>query len=232
MTAREENSEFPYEIACGKAMEEIRKCPELDVTVAEFGHISTTLGDVGRAFDGMAEYYDLPLSGRVRGHFFRHNDIETYWRSARPDSALVGEFGLTHLYRSVVEKHLADTWEGTDDAERELHGELRIFDDTPHTGSGRMATLRAAPGTTDPEIWFFDMREGALEMDIDYPTYLDTLLITKGTIGWQYLYCEAGFGDPGFTPIVDGLREMLDVFPRLFPDHDYSDLRARLQERM
>ncbi|MCZ1017579.1 hypothetical protein [Streptomyces noursei] len=223
---------FPYEKILAKTVEEMQKCPDLNVTVAEFGELSPPLDDLDCVFDNMAEHYDLPLSQRIRDRFFRHDEIETYWRSSRPDSALVGEFSLTHVYRSVAEKHLSDIWEGADETERELYGELRIFDDTPHTGSGRMATLRVTPGSTDPEIWFFDMREGPLEMDLDYPAYLDSLILTKGTIGWQYLFCDAGFGDPGFTPIAEGLKEMLDVFPQLFPGHDYSGLQARLQERM
>ncbi|MFI8997172.1 hypothetical protein [Streptomyces sp. NPDC053542] len=231
MTKNEDSVEFAYEGLCAKAMEEIAQCSELEVLTAEFGVISTPLDDVDRVFRNMTRRHELPLSDKIREKFFRHNEIEAFWQSSNPESELVGEFCLTHVYRSVVEKQLDVIWEGKDDEERELHSELRIFDDTPRSGSGRLAALRATPGTTDPEIWFFDMRDGAMEMDLDYGTYLDTLLVTKGTIGWQYLFCDAGYGHPGFTPLVNGLKEMLEVFPRLFPDYDYSDLRARLEER-
>ncbi|WP_091099661.1 hypothetical protein [Micromonospora citrea] len=91
--------------------------------------------------------------------------------------------------------------------------------------------MRATPGASDPEIWFHDLRDGALRMDLDYPGYLEALLVTKGVIGWQYLYCAPEDCGMGFFPLVDGLAEMLDVFPRLFPHHDYADLAARLRER-
>ncbi|MFG2290018.1 hypothetical protein ACGFOU_28580 [Streptomyces sp. NPDC048595] len=232
MTNINTSDEFPYEGRCAKALKELKECPQLDVSEANFGSITEPLDDADDIFESLAEWHELPLDSEVRKNFFRFNEIEAYWCSSHPDSEMIGEFSLTHLYGSVEEKHMDDIWEGNDDWERELYGELRIFDDTPRSGTGRMATLRATPGTTNPEIWFFDMRAGAMEMDLDYRTYLDTLLITKGAIGWQYLFCDEGYGHPGFTPLADGLKEMLDTFPRLFPDYDYSELQARLRERM
>ncbi|KDN77075.1 hypothetical protein DF19_12830 [Streptomyces olindensis] len=227
----EARNEFPYEERCAATLREIESCPEFEVYDARLGDISPPLDEAPRIFDKLANRHGLSFGQEARDHFFRFDEVETYWRLNRPDSELVGEFHLTHVYRSVMENGLHHTWEGTDDEERALHRELKVFDDTPRTGSGRMAMLRARRGTTDPEIWYFDMHEGAMLMDLGYADYLDTLLITKGTIGWQYLYCSAGFGDPGFTPLADGLKEMLDVFPRLFPEYDYSDLKARLRER-
>ncbi|MFE2637822.1 hypothetical protein ACFXKX_09640 [Streptomyces scopuliridis] len=229
MNPDEKNHTFPFEERCARTLGEIHSSSGISVAEARFGAIPRLLDDPAFVFESLAEDDGLPFSPAVQRYFFRFGDIAAYWRSPDPDSELVGEFHLTHLYSTSLMSH---TWEGTDDWERDLYQELRIFDDTPRTGTGYMATLRAPRGTTDPEIWFFDMHYGVMEMDLDYGTYLDTLLVTKGTIGWQYLFCDAGFGDPGFTPVAKGLKEMLEVFPRLFPDHDYTDLRARLQERM
>ncbi|NUP16886.1 MAG: hypothetical protein HOZ81_12420 [Streptomyces sp.] len=109
--------------------------------------------------------------------------------------------------------------------------EIKTFEEGPE--SGRLAALRV-PMDVSPggEVWFFDMRQGAIPMELDYPAYLENLLVTKGVIGWQYLYCAPEDCGMGFFPIVDGLTEMLDVFPRLFPAHDYTDLRARLEARL
>lgn len=186
---------------------------------------------MSRVFEKLTRRHELPFNAAIRERFFRFDNIEAYWRSSNPESKIVGEFNLTHLYRSVLGKQMDPAWEEEDDEEPELYSELRVFDETPRTGSGRMAALRATPGTTNPEIWFFDM-QGALEMDLDYATYLDTLLITKGTVGWQYLFCAAGLTTPGFAATVKGIKEMLQVFPQLFPDYDYSDLGARLEERV
>ncbi|MFD5846652.1 hypothetical protein [Streptomyces chartreusis] len=229
MNPDEKDQVFPFEQRCASTFEEIQNSPELTVWEARFGEIPKHLDDPGFVFESLAEDYDLPFGPAVQRYFFRFNRIVAYWQSTEPDSELVGEFQLTHLYSTRLMSH---TWEGADERERALYRELRIFDDTPQTGSGRLAALRARSGTTDPEIWFFDTRQGAMEMDLDYATYLDTLLITKGTVGWQYLFIDASVGDPGFTPVAQGVKEMLDTFPRLFPQHDYTDLQTRLRERM
>jgi hypothetical protein len=223
---------YPFEVSSARALQEISDCSALSVSEVRFGKISRTREESSRAFRTLDELYGIPFSPRVREYYFRFNEIETYWRSSNPELELVGEIHLTHLSRSVIENRLHLIWEGEGDRERELHKELKFFDDTPRTGSGHMALLRVPPGTADPEIWFFDMRQGAMPMDLDYGSYLDTLLITKGTIGWQYLYCDTGPGDPGFAPVSRGLRQMLDIFPGLFPDYDYSDLQTRLEERL
>lgn len=222
---------YPFEARCANILQQIEQTAEFEVHRAQFDEIVHLLDVAEHVFEDLAEDDGLPFSPRVRECFFRYGAIEAAWRSRRPDTALVGEFKLHHI-TSALSNRMDKIWKGEDDSERALYSELRIFDDTPQTGSGRMALLRATPGTTDPEVWFFDMRQGAMPMELDYPAYLETLLVTKGVIGWQYLYCEPELCGEGFFPCVDALTEMLDVLPRLFPDHDYTDLRARLEERL
>ncbi|GAA4627997.1 hypothetical protein GCM10023196_042530 [Actinoallomurus vinaceus] len=228
MNPDEESYSFPFEERCARTLGEIRHSSGLIVSEALFGAIHGPIDDFEFVFKSLAEDDGLPFSPAVQRYFFRCGEIAAQWQSPDPDFELAGEFHLTHLYITSLMSH---TWEGSDNWERDLYRELRVFDDTPRTGTGYLAALRAAHGTTDPEIWFFDMHRGVMEMDLDYGTYLDTLLVTKGTIGWQYLFCDTGMPDPGFAPVAKGLKEMLEVFPQLFPDHDYADLRARLRER-
>jgi hypothetical protein len=69
-------------------------------------------------------------------------------------------------------------------------------------------------------------------MDIDYCQYLRTLAITKGTYGWQKLCRDiASLDEDDMSGIRADMAEMLEVFPALFPDHDYEPLRIRLAER-
>ncbi|MET9833111.1 hypothetical protein ABZ078_28295 [Streptomyces sp. NPDC006385] len=220
-----------FEKRCARVFREMCDAPGVNVSEAEFGEIRSPFDDPAVIFRRLESSKSLPLGSEVQRNFFRFHEIKMYWRSSRPDSHMVGEFHLTHLYRSVAGNHVSNTREGKTDRERELYDELRIFDDTPSTGTGRLTALRVVNGSSNPEIWFFDMRPRTLPMDLDYGAYLDTLLATKGTIGWQYLFCDVEFGDPGFTPVVKGLAEMLEVFPQLFPDYDYSDLKARFRER-
>ncbi|MEV5342172.1 hypothetical protein AB0K93_27385 [Streptomyces sp. NPDC052676] len=223
---------YPFEEHCAKVIRELRGCAEIAVSRAQFGEIPYGFDEAGPVFRDLAEDDDLPFGPRIRARYFRHGSIQAHWRSNRPDSRLVGEFRLAHLLTTVLGQRMDVIWKGEDDTERFLYPELRYFDDTPRTGAGRMALMRVTPGTTDPEIWFFDTRQGAMPMQLDYAGYLDALMVTKGVMGWQYLYCEPVYCGLGFASSAAGLREMLDVFPRLFPDHDYTDLRARLEERL
>ncbi|MFJ4276560.1 hypothetical protein [Streptomyces massasporeus] len=231
MTENDEALEFPFEQRCASLFRGLRGINEFHVSKAEFGRLSKLMRDPEKVFASLAEDDDLPLSPRVQEYYFRHKEISLSWRPVDEDSEMIAEFHLSHVMRAVAQNHLGDIWEGDDDSQRALHEELRVFDDTPRTGTGRMAALRASRGATDPEIWYFDMREGAMPMELDYAGYLDTLLITKGVIGWQYLYCEPEYSGLGFIPLADGLKDMLEIFPRLFPEHDYTDLRARLEAR-
>ncbi|WP_159054608.1 hypothetical protein [Streptomyces dysideae] len=228
----EEEFRYPFEERCARVLQEIRETAEFDVHRAQLDEIVYLFDVRETVFEELAEEDGLPLSRRVQEYFFRYGAVEAAWRSRRPDTALVGEFKLHHIMSAVANKRMTKFWKGENEAERALYNDLRIIDDTPQTGSGRMALLRAAPGVTDPEVWFFDMRQGAMRMELDYPGYLEALLVTKGVIGWQYLYCEPELCGEGFIPLEDGLSEMLDVLPRLFPDHDYTDLRVRLEERL
>ncbi len=69
-------------------------------------------------------------------------------------------------------------------------------------------------------------------MDITYCQYLDALLLTKGTYGWQYLYTDISLRRGDFDETVRYLRGMLEVFPEIFPQHDYRELRERLEARL
>ncbi|GAB3430423.1 hypothetical protein [Actinophytocola sediminis] len=222
---------YPFEERCAGVLRQLRETDEFEVERAELGEVVYALDVAERVFEDLVEEDDLPLSQRVREYFFRYGAIRAAWRSGRADSRLVGEFHLNHITTAVSSRRLDKVWQGEDDRERALHRELRWIDDTPVTGSGRGALLRAVPGATDPEIWFFDMRVGAMRTELDYPGYLEALLITKGVIGWQYLYCDPADCGLGFFPLSQGLAEMLAVFPRFFPEHDYTELHARLDKR-
>ncbi|MFE7070740.1 hypothetical protein ACFU96_11705 [Streptomyces sp. NPDC057620] len=232
MTQQDAEFIFPYEQRFSAVFQELKGAEGLHVGKADFGRLSKLMQDPGPVFDTLAENHDLPLGEEFQKCYFRYKEIWASWRPRDENSEIVGEFRLCHVMRAVTQNHMDDVWDGDDASQRALYGELRVFDDTPRTGTGRMAALRAVPGATDPEIYFYDLRDGVMRMDLDYAGYLDTLLLTKGVIGWQYLYCRPELCGMGFVPLVKGLQEMLETFPVLFPDHDYTDLRSRLQERL
>lgn len=222
---------FYFERRCEKVFSELRGAADVEVKVAQFGDLSPLLSDPAIVFESMTKD-GLPLGDEVQEYFFRPDEITAYWRLPLEESALIGEFRFCHVMRAVTENYLSDTWEGDDEEESNLYEELRVFDDTPRTGTGRMAALRATIGTTDPEIWFFDLRDGAMKMELDYASYLDAALTTKGVIGWQYLFCAPEDCGTGFASAAKRLKRMLTHLPQLFPDYDYSDLQTRLEERL
>ncbi|OKI38305.1 hypothetical protein A6A29_10030 [Streptomyces sp. TSRI0281] len=93
----------------------------------------------------------------------------------------------------------------------------------------------------DPlEIWYSAIADiggdpylpGFIKMNITYCQYLDAMILTKGTYGWQYLYTDISLSRGDFHETVKYLQGMLSVFPEIFPQHDYGDLRARLEARL
>ncbi|MEV0701148.1 hypothetical protein AB0I53_25015 [Saccharopolyspora sp. NPDC050389] len=81
-------------------------------------------------------------------------------------------------------------------------------------------------------MWFDTTTEGHHRLDLDYAGYLEALRITKGTFGWQFLFADVSLSDDEFDVTCQFMEIMLDVFPKLFPEHDYEPLRARLAERV
>ncbi|WP_190822746.1 hypothetical protein [Saccharopolyspora pogona] len=71
-----------------------------------------------------------------------------------------------------------------------------------------------------------------VKLDLTYGEYMDALLATKGTRGWEFLFASIELGKPDFRDIVANLRNMLEVFPRLFPTYDYTPFRDRLAARL
>jgi hypothetical protein len=103
---------------------------------------------------------------------------------------------------------------------RKVGDQLRVIDDRPDSGTGHQATLRLQPGDSDPQLWYFHLGLGTLRMGINYQEYLDALILTKGTSGWQFLFCDITKElrkTYDFDVASPHMKTMLDVFPELFP---------------
>ncbi|MET7622691.1 hypothetical protein [Streptomyces sp. NPDC005408] len=110
--------------------------------------------------------------------------------------------------------------------------ELRIFDQAPFGGAGQATGLRVPPKGDRLEIWHYVSTCTELHrLNLDYGTYLETLLITKGAWGWQYLFADVDLTGREYHDAASNLAAMFEAFPVLFPDHDYEPLRARWRER-
>lgn len=231
---------------------ELRSTEGIEVYHATEGPLATWLTGPEHALDVIRKADGIPLAPELFDDFHRHDELHCYWRGAGSDSTIGGEFWLTHLVNVAVghvPAELPDTvWPlgargdygavcdvsevyGPDEEERVLHG----FDGQGLTGNGALAgftvsdddecaTLEGTPG--HPEIWFSVNTDGTLvRLDLTYTEYLETLLLTRGLHGWQYLY--AAPDDPGFGHYGTDLGPRLDFLERTFPDDDFSPLRAR-----
>lgn len=173
----------------------------------------------------------------------RFTDLGAQWviprLGDRPE--IDGEFSLIHLHDvlSQVEGGPVTIAEPTE-FQLQFLSELRIIDHTPRSGSGKIAYVRIRRDVTPLEIWYSALADiggdpfppGYIKMEITYCQYLDALLLTKGAYGWQYLYADMSLRRGDFQEAVGYLRGMLELFPSLFPRHDYTGLRERLEERL
>ncbi|WP_046495246.1 hypothetical protein [Streptomyces odonnellii] len=218
-----------------RILNELQDATEVQVFYEERGDIEEAVGEAPNAFALLEEWHGIRLAPELQRVFLRFDGISSHWSFTRGESSLSGEFSLRHLSAAMFAtgEHLIH--EEVDAERRVLYSEFRIFDEHPRTGAGTLAALRVPPtatGLLSPEIWYYDSSDSELRLDLDYAQYLDTLLVTKGTNGWQYLYADVDLTDTGLGGVADDLSTMLDVFPKLFPAYDYSDLRARLEERL
>ncbi|MFI6289616.1 hypothetical protein ACIBCM_33610 [Streptomyces sp. NPDC051018] len=95
-------------------------------------------------------------------------------------------------------------------------------------GSGpRTASSSTRPGA--PRSGTPSTPSGTLvRLDLSYPEYLETLLLTRGLHGWQNLFADPH--DPGFPEYFHlDVGPRLDFIARAFPHDDFSALRARYE---
>jgi hypothetical protein len=117
------------------------------------------------------------------------------------------------------------------DFEKELSEQFLLIDDFPEGGTDAYVALRLRPAD-DPEIWYHEAERGALRLDLDYCTYLRMLAVTKGAVGWHFLFADISLSDSEFSSYAEPLKDMLTVLPVLFPDDSYAPLRERLAARL
>ncbi|MFJ2202817.1 hypothetical protein ACIQPP_49155 [Streptomyces violaceusniger] len=90
------------------------------------------------------------------------------------------------------------------------------------------------------EIWYCDIADiggdpyppGYIKLDLSYSQYLEAPLLAKGVFGWQYLYAKMSLRDTSWSNVRNRLKVMVDVFPELFPQYDYTELRERFEARL
>ncbi|MFC4908791.1 hypothetical protein [Actinomadura gamaensis] len=161
--------------------------------------------------------------------FVRFRGLGRQWTTTEP--GVGGEFFLTSLAHAKPQAYDSwiDPWEG---GKRFPSAELRIIDEHPVTGTGNFAGIRLRPGGGEPELWWSTIRYADWRLDIGYREYLDTLLLTRGAFGWQFLFTRAPLATEEFDLVRARLERTLDALPGLFPEDDYTHLKRRFEERL
>ncbi|WP_405608347.1 hypothetical protein [Streptomyces sp. NBC_01508] len=213
-------------------MDELGNSSDIRVLAENRGPLVTAYGDAQTVAEKLVQRFGVVLDASLQSHFLRFRNLACQWQTTSADRPLTGEFGLKNLYTSITTGPLEILRDFPSEADRRLASGLRLLDDQPEGGAGSFAALRIQPGRSFPEVWYFTVAHGFQELDIGYADYLDLLLTTKGVYDWQYLFADVSLRETECNHVRNRLTGMLNLFPGIFPECDYSDLRARLRERM
>ncbi|SED48094.1 hypothetical protein [Streptomyces melanosporofaciens] len=239
------------------SLRELVNCPYIDVEHEEVEQLTPPLADLPPPADFNEKWRGVQLDGDIVSRGLRFTELGACWSTMTGEDyddvsedveadrlieseppEIRGEFFLRSIH-DILSQPAGPADPVETEFQRTFLSELRVMDQTPRSGAGMLTYLRLKPGTSPLEIWYSDIAAigappypgGFIQMDITYSEYLDALLLTKGTYGWQYLYTDISLAD-GFSDTVDYLEGMLSLFPQIFPNHDYSDLRVRLEARL
>ncbi|MFE6767750.1 hypothetical protein [Streptomyces griseus] len=213
--------------------EELKNCENINILGYEKGPLAEYLGTPDEALALLKESHGVSLDPKFKASFHRFSRLGIHWRGASENSAVGGEFYLVHLLNAIIGGRPADLASSrSSEKEAALYSDFRIFDSQPRGGVGTFAALRLRDGTDEPEIWYFHMNHGSTRMEIDYQEYLNNLLLTRGAYYWQYLFTDTPADYYHSNEITSGLRRAIEFLSDVFPNNDYSDLRARLHDRL
>ncbi|MET9685637.1 hypothetical protein [Streptomyces coeruleorubidus] len=243
----------PNEQAHLNSLHEIMNCPAFDADCGDTDQLAPPPSGLPPLTDFNEKWEGVELDETIRSHSLRFIDFGAQWSTLSPEYCeendiecdegerelpeIHGEFFLRPL-QDILSQPEGPAREVETEFQRQFLSELRVMDQTPRSGAGMITYLRLKPGSDPLEIWYSDIADiqthpyppGFVKMDLTYDAYLDALLLTKGTYGWQYLYTETGLADQ--YEIRGYLEGMLSLFPEIFPNYDYSSLAERLEARL
>jgi hypothetical protein len=196
--------------------------------------------------EDLGEYYlewrDVPVTGGLISHQLRFKQFYVAWATTGALPLIHGEIDVFPLLDVVEQGDDPPIFFATE-SHRRFHSQLRCIAGSRGTGNGHLTHLRLPPDKDPVEIWLDDqlvdvdpqIREHPstfVKLDLTYGEYMDALLATKGARGWELLFANIDLTHSSLQTEVANLRNMLDVFPDLFPDHDYTPFQERLAARL
>jgi hypothetical protein len=231
MADHEEFSDESFAVRCTTMMRELSTCEDLSVEIRPALVAADELPDARAARESLAKCFSSAIVAELLEYYVRVEEVHASWE-ATSGSSPQGEICLSNLVTSVTQWHPPLEDPALTRSEQGVLAELKVVDEQPYAGIGTATGLRITSRSSQPEIWFYDSSRSRLELlDLDYGTYLEKALVTKGTFGWQYLFAEVDLSRPQFTWHTENLTAALDRLPTLFPGHPYTELRSRFEVR-
>ncbi|GAA1677576.1 hypothetical protein [Streptomyces yatensis] len=225
-----------------KSFNELRQCSSVDVLFENLGiwGEAEPPGTLRGVFENLSGWEGVILDPGLENCMVGISEMSSCWTTVGTSRRLRGEFSIKEFFDCLLDLPPEPGRDGSPSKESEFYSQLRIIDYAPRAANGMLSAVRVQPSVNPLEIWFIDSNldrtaeyeDECIRMDVDYCGYLEALVMTKGVFGWQYLFTEASIRDERFRDFADNLTYMLELFPRLFPDYDYSPLLARLEARL
>ncbi|MEU9879872.1 hypothetical protein [Streptomyces phaeochromogenes] len=203
------------------------------------GEINQPFSELLPLTDFERDWRDVSLDFDTLEESSRLDEIGVYWQTKPPLPQFFGEYRIPSPYEVLAQGTQDTGGMGIQRVQRDFLRQLRYIDHAWQSGSGSTTWIRMSPNTSPLEIWQHDLTmtggtpypHGYVQLDITYRKYIETLILTKGTRGWQYLFADVPFRDSPIAEIAENVTHMLQVFPDLFPEHDYSELQQRWEAR-
>ncbi|MFF0434568.1 hypothetical protein ACFYU9_20330 [Streptomyces sp. NPDC004327] len=209
----------------------LKQSDAIDVRGERKGDISDVVEDTAAGFALLEELFGITLDPALVDHHVRYWELGIHWYEAGASVGAGGEFVLRELVDALMSGP-PDAGSVRDEEEAALFGELRVIDYLPDSGENAFAAVRLAKDTLAPRTWVHWFPHGLFELELDYPGYLEALLLTRGFYGWQFLYADVRLADPAYAPLADLIRTGLDFLAAALPDPRYEELETRLADRL
>ncbi|MEW2354031.1 hypothetical protein [Spirillospora sp. NPDC029432] len=219
-----------------RVVEQLVASPLVSVKHQESGEDVHDGAGADAVFAELAQNADVHLDDAFRSLYFSSKQLHVVWRLTA-DGTRGGEFCLQNIAEWAVNGWGPDDWTLPPEEYAKLV-DLYTIDYEPHAGSGSVTGIslpEARPLSigADTQIWYYDAGDHWLEpLDVDYAGYLDSVLLTVGAHGWQYLFADVNLRREVSPSSVAGLEHYLTVLPEIFPAHDYEPLRRRFDARL
>ncbi|WP_412516463.1 hypothetical protein K8Z49_37785 [Actinomadura madurae] len=229
------NDFSPFQERYVGVVEQLLASPLVSVKHQESGQDVRGGAGADLMFAELAEEFDLHLDDAFRSLYFPSRQLHVVWRLTA-DGTRGGEFCLQNIIEWAVNGWRPDDWTLPPEDYARLTG-LNTIDYEPHAGSGSVTAIsvpdaRPLPIGMDTKIWYYDAGEHRLQqLDVDYADYLDSVLLTVGVHGWQYLFADVNLTREVPPSIVAGLECCLTVLPEILPGNNYEPLRRRFDAR-